>query len=388
MNVLLGQLNANGDCLYATILARQIKEDFPGCNLTWAISSQCRDVLKGNPYVDRIWEFSVNSLADRERAWWALEERVLRIQAGPYPFERVVLPQISPGNFRYYDGTIRPSILRAYLAPVTVPIDSVIVIDDAEKQKVWDFVETNSINSYDHRILFECSSSSGQSYVTPTFAIQVAERVSRELENCCFILSTHENITLLHNNVFLARELGMRENAELTRHCTLFVGCGSGLTVISTSSIARELPNIQILSAETSVYASFFHDFEWFGKSTDRFVEMADASVDHVASSIITCCRDGLGAARSLFHRPLPVTFNFYCQLIETCLLNKKKYYDAFQSLETTVKRYGLHDRLALFGKTNILPFLSDDALATDPESRRRVDETMSFFSSIDPTFK
>lgn len=388
MNVLLGQLNANGDCLYATILARQMKEDFPGCKLTWAISSQCRDLLKGNPDVDRIWEFTVDSFADREKAWWALEEQVLRIQTGPDPFERVALPQISPGNFRYYDGTIRPSILRAYQAPVTVPIDSVIVLDESEKQKVISFVDTYSMENYEHRILFECSSSSGQSYVTPAFALQVAERVTSELDSCCFVLSTHEKIKSFQKNVFFARELSMRENAELTHHCTLFVGCGSGLTVVATSTIAKEIPNIQILSSDTSVYASFFHDFEWFGKPSDRFIEMSDASVEHVASSIITCCRNGLRKARSLFHRPLPVTFDFYCQLIETCLLRKKKYYDAFQSMEITVSRYGLHDRLALFAKTKILPFLHDDILATDPEAKSRIDETMSFFNSIDPTFK
>ena len=78
MKFLLGQLNANGDCLYATILARQIKKDYPGCELTWAISSQCSHILKGNPDVDKIWALNVESLADREKAWLALEDAVLR----------------------------------------------------------------------------------------------------------------------------------------------------------------------------------------------------------------------------------------------------------------------------------------------------------------------
>ena len=31
--ILLGQLGSNGDCLYATIVARQIKKDFPGITI-------------------------------------------------------------------------------------------------------------------------------------------------------------------------------------------------------------------------------------------------------------------------------------------------------------------------------------------------------------------
>src|SRR5512138_3038540 len=41
--VLLGQLEANGDCVYATTVARQIKTDNPDCHLTWAIGSRCRN---------------------------------------------------------------------------------------------------------------------------------------------------------------------------------------------------------------------------------------------------------------------------------------------------------------------------------------------------------
>ena len=36
--IILVQLYSNGDCLYATAVARQIKQDFPGSHLTWAIA--------------------------------------------------------------------------------------------------------------------------------------------------------------------------------------------------------------------------------------------------------------------------------------------------------------------------------------------------------------
>ncbi len=59
--ILLGQLGRRGDCLYATAVARQIKEDFPVCHLTWAISSMCRPVIDNNPYVDKIWELPLKN---------------------------------------------------------------------------------------------------------------------------------------------------------------------------------------------------------------------------------------------------------------------------------------------------------------------------------------
>lgn len=55
--VLLGHLNSMGDCLLATVVARQIKEvDYPDCHLTWAVNSKCKQAVLLNPHVDEIWE--------------------------------------------------------------------------------------------------------------------------------------------------------------------------------------------------------------------------------------------------------------------------------------------------------------------------------------------
>ena len=53
-----------GDCLYVTAVARQIKQDYPGCHLTWAISSRCSQVIQNNPYVDEIWEVFSETMSD------------------------------------------------------------------------------------------------------------------------------------------------------------------------------------------------------------------------------------------------------------------------------------------------------------------------------------
>lgn len=294
MKILLGQLGSNGDCLYATTLARQIKKDYPGCHLTWAVSSYSKQVLQCNPHVDEVWVWDAADPLTHEEAWYALENAVLRIQGGSDPFDKVVLSQIWPNNFRNYDGTVRPSILRAYDRPITVPIDSVIVLSDRELDRVDHFVHHNHITSYAHRILFECSSKSGQSFVTPQFCLEVARNLAKRLKDCCFIFSTHKPISDGLPNIFSAHELGVRENAALTHHCSHFVGCGSGLTVVATSGAAKEIPNIQVLSSSTSVFASFFHDFQYWGKPAGRFIEIGDAPASVVADAIFMCCQNGL----------------------------------------------------------------------------------------------
>ena len=49
--ILLVQLYSNGDCLYATAVARQIKQDFPGCHLTWVIAGVYKNIIAQNPYL-------------------------------------------------------------------------------------------------------------------------------------------------------------------------------------------------------------------------------------------------------------------------------------------------------------------------------------------------
>ena len=75
--ILLGQLLANGDCLYATAIARQIKVDYPGCHLTWAISSLCASILDGNPHVDKVWVVPINNRAEIKNAWTQFEKEAL-----------------------------------------------------------------------------------------------------------------------------------------------------------------------------------------------------------------------------------------------------------------------------------------------------------------------
>ena len=118
--ILLLHLVSLGDCLFATAVARQIKHDFPNCHLTWAISSQCSQVARNNPYVDEIWEVYTEKMNDAfGDAWKETKKKAIEKKENGF-YDYVFFTQINPDNFYNYDGTIRSTIFRAYPNPITV----------------------------------------------------------------------------------------------------------------------------------------------------------------------------------------------------------------------------------------------------------------------------
>ena len=116
-----------GDCLYVTAVARQIKQDYPGCHLTWAISNRCSPVILNNPYVDEIWEVFSESMSDVGKAWGETKKVALeRKEKGIYDY--IFFTQINPDNFFNYDGTIRSSTFRANTHPITFLVIPIIVL--------------------------------------------------------------------------------------------------------------------------------------------------------------------------------------------------------------------------------------------------------------------
>ena len=139
------------------------------------------------------------------------------------------------------------------------------MLTGAEIDRVDTFARNAGLAGFEQCILFECSSKSGQSFVTPDIAQDIADAIYRRLPDACVIFNTNVPMQLRDRRSRYAGQLTLRESAHLTHYCTLFIGCGSGGTVAATSSAARALPNIQLLSRDTSVYASFAHEFEYFG---------------------------------------------------------------------------------------------------------------------------
>jgi len=378
--ILLGQLCSNGDCLYATTLAHQIKEDFPGCHLVWAISSLTTEVLKNNPDVDETFVVPMQSWADMESSWVFFEREAMRLYAQGH-FDEVYLTQISPANFHNYDGTVRSSIFRGYNRPITVPVENRIFLTKAEIKKVDRWFAKNRCSDANYVAIMECSSKSGQSFMTPDLAVAVAERVLQKRSNMSIIISTHEDIASDNPNIISGRDLTMRETARLTQHADLFIGCGSGLTVVATSTAAKpNLPNIQVLAPHTSVYASFRHDFEYFQKSTDHFLEMTSSDPDHLAKGINAVVESGIDGARASFDEKIELDLSFYLSQIDMMLIRRGKYLDAAQSLIYTTERYGAQDSLNRFAASLVTPYLNQDIKRSFPLTAQTIDRYRELF--------
>jgi ADP-heptose:LPS heptosyltransferase len=342
--ILLGQLASYGDCLFATAIARQIKSDYPGCKLTWAVGSAYRSILNGNPYVDEVWEIPMKGLEDLYEAWYLLEREAFKSK-DQGEFDEIFLTQICPNNFHKFDGTVRSSIFRAYPRQITVPIAPVIYLSEQEMERVRLFAEEHALANYEHVILFECSPKSGQSFVTSSFALEVAEKIVQEMSKVCLILSSNEKIrmseTQMRQCIIDGSVLSFRENAELTKYCSLLVGCSSGISWLSTSEWARPLPMIQLLTKDSFVYASIYYDHKYYGLCVDNIIEMTDCSADKLSRCILFVLQKGFDTARTIFNEEIPRTFDIYGRLMSGFLI-EGEYRKAAYLFLSNIKRHKL----------------------------------------------
>ena len=176
----------------------------------------------------------------------------------------------------------------------------------------------------------------------------------------------------------------MRESAGLTHHCSLFIGCGSGLTVVATSQGAKVLPNIQLLKGDTSMYASFAQDFEYFGRSSDHFVEMHNVPSATLAEAVLILARDGVSQCRAKYHQDsATISFDFYAMLIDRWLLQRMKFADAARSTLITAARYGWHPQLLHFARYVVAPKVLTDPTCRMPDVEHEMKQYLDTVWSI-----
>ncbi|BBC22811.1 glycosyltransferase family 9 protein [Pseudanabaena sp. ABRG5-3] len=344
--ILLGHLASFGDCLYATTLAKQIKADYPDSHLTWAIGSIYSSILIGNPHVDEVWEIPISSRDKIAEAWFQFADQALEKHTNG-EFDQIFLTQIYPDNYKTYDGTLRSSILRFYGKPITVGVTPVIYLTDEEIKNVYDFAQANNLINSEKVVLFECSAKSDQSFVTEEFAIELAQKIAQHLPDWKIVMSSNISIqkSSQYANIIDASNLSFRENAELTKYCSLLIGCSSGISWLTTSSWAKKLPMIQLLKADKSMYASFIYDHRYHGLPTDHIIEMTDTTIDNVFSCVLSIINEDFFVAYSKFHNNIDLNFTFYYQTISS-VLYKRRFTQFFWSLYHTFKRYGIHPNL------------------------------------------
>ncbi len=304
--ILLVQLYSNGDCLYATAVARQVKHDFPGCALTWAIADFCRDIIAGNPFVDNV--VIVHEVKkDDVTAFRKLRQKFYKEKkAGTW--DEVFITQNMDSNLANYDGTIRGMIFSAYPNPITVPVQPVLELSSEEKNNVANFAGKNKLSSFKNIILWEYAPQSGQSVLHVDFVMQLAQRII-QLPSTAIILSSATRFSSTEK-IIDASVLSLRENAALTHYCNLLIGCSSGITWISTCSSAKQLPMVQLLNPTAVFLNAPSVDFARYGIDATQLMEITHINEETVYQCIRTIQENNFAEAKKQFNEVLPVQFN------------------------------------------------------------------------------
>lgn len=344
--ILLGQLGANGDCLYATAIARQIKQDYPGCHLTWAIGQRCRAILQENPYVDEVWEVEQLEHTYSASEWQTFEAEVSeRKRRGD--FDEVFLTQVSPGNVHNYVGSIRASIFRGYPRPITVPVAPVLHLTTEEKNKANDFLQLHDLGDKKQVVLFECSPKSEQSRVNPDYALSFARLLVAKYPDAVIILSSNRAIASDHANIIDGSMLSLRETAGIISHCSLLIGCSSGITWIATSEGIQAPPMIQLLVPDLIISNSVAYDYESRGVSTQSIIEMIDYPVERLVRCVETFEKHGIEQAKIDFHQKIPFKYNVY-RNVQFQLLKTRQFLKSRLYLQRHLNEYGPRPRFFL----------------------------------------
>lgn len=303
--ILLVQLFSNGDCLYATTVAKQIKHDFPGCYLTWAIAPSCKKIISGNPYVNEVLEIDEVNKND-VRAFRRLKKK-LHIQKKSGLWQEVFITHIMDDNQANYDGCIRSTIFRGYPKTITVDSTPVLFLDDIEKQKAAEFANSHSLSKYKSVVLFEFAPQSGQLAISRESAIQIAEKITENTQ-VSIILSSAQHVYHPRESIIDGSVLNLRETAALTFYCTHLIGCSSGITWLTTSDGAKLLPMIQILNPYTDWVNPISRDFIRRGMSTDKIIELIEFNEQLISQCVIESLID-FPTAREKYGQQIPLQF-------------------------------------------------------------------------------
>jgi ADP-heptose:LPS heptosyltransferase len=281
MNFLIINSGKYGDCLYATTVAKQIKFDFPKCKITWAIETKYSSILNNNPHVD---EVLILDLPNDDYLYEFYKKSLLS-----NVYDKIIITQILRSNWVFFDGTIRSGILNSYKKKITVDVTPVLNLTQEEISNVNRFIVDNKIKDFNKVIIFECSPSSGQSYVSFEYAINVAESICNKYHDVCFILTSPQRKQVNKLNIFFADTLTFRENAELIKYCDLLVGCSSGITWLSTSSwIGKKIKNIQLLSKDYPIYTGLKYDHQLWDLEHNHISEYLDITIEEIINIINT----------------------------------------------------------------------------------------------------
>lgn len=339
-------LGVYGDCLYATAIAKQIKRDNPGCELLWVIGDKYKDILYLNPHVDVVIPVSsIRSRTDVKKYWFDVVKSVEDLKSGEC-IDEVYYTQIYPGfPDEYHDG-VRASMFRRYRNKIE-EIDPVLVLSQEEVNRVTEFANKYNLSTYDNVILFECSPQSDQSVLSFSDMVTIANNITTSSKNTCVIMSGNSSVVHTNNKIIDASCLTLRENAELSGHCTMLLGTNSGISQVCLSSWAKNLKAIHLLNPKYT--SSPINDRIYFGLPHDDIIELTTVDSWRVSSCVNLALKDFHLAKKTYCDVITPdYTMIQFHMRFDTAMI-KKKYFDIIPAFITAVKNYGLTNDLLQF---------------------------------------
>ena len=338
-------LASNGDCVMVTALVRQIKLDNLGCHVTWAIGSKCKQVIINNPFVDCIWEISYDS----EKDAWDRVKAEAEAKKRNKEFDEILYCPIFPDYRERFDGTTRSSTFRVYPKPLTGPVTPIIRLFDHEIEKTRFFSLTHGLANYKHVILCECAPSSIQTFLNPELMLNVAGRIVKEKKDVIFIISTHLSLNIRQERIIDASELSYRENAELSKYCTLLVGCSSGITWLLTSDWAKKIPTVQFLNKPNEKplnFASVKYDFNYYGLDTRHIIESTN-DIPAEMATIISDSMDDFKNAKMLYDEELKPNIKMFSLYLKD-LFRFRHIAHSFKSCFVFLNNYAHRNKMGL----------------------------------------
>ena len=342
-NILLAQLNSNGDCLYATVIAKQIKEiDFPGCHLTWAVNSKCKQSVLLNPYVDEIWEIATAKAITTEKEWSIfVQEAESKKEDGDFDF--IFYTQVIGKNTVNFDGGIRSSMYNNYPYPITVSHQPVIQLSEREVLNVAEFAKTHHLHEYKNVVLLECGPDSFRSSLNVASALQFAKLVTTTYPDIAVILSSGKKTETNTQRVIDGSVLSFRENAELTKYCSLFIGCSSGISWLTTTGWAKPLKKIIVTNKSSNYTFSMYYDHLYAGLPAEDIIEFEDRAN---ALSILAQCMEGIindsfESARNIYHNPNKIGRHKYIYHLSRISFKRGNFKDPIIALQRDFKKNG-----------------------------------------------
>jgi hypothetical protein len=299
--ILIIQLYSNGDCLYATTLAVQLKKENPGCWVQWAVFESHQAILCNNPYIDEIIPIARRNEEPAHRLYRRMisfaETRLKEALTDRYYF-----PQLIANNLWRYDGCLRRSQLRALQRPITVEKQAVLVCNEEEKQKAAAFANAHRLQSYKNVVLFETSPLSGQVALSDS-DVQTMALAMVAQPGTCVVLSSYKAYGVNHPAVIDGNGLSIRETIAFSHYCTLLVGCSSGISWGTLTTGGKQLPMIQLLSPDAYYFNPPSIDFAYSGVNDAGLIELFRFSPQQVVEVIGVVLKEGFAAARLRFHQ-------------------------------------------------------------------------------------